>query len=305
MAHVGPAPVTATRAATSYIEWAPVFAGAVIAAALSFVFLAFGTATGFSLTSPWPGSGLSAKTLAYVSVFFVMVQQIGAFLVGGYVAGRMRSRLADISKDEGDFRDGLHGGLVWAVGVAVGAALFFATVGASARTVANAAGPAAGAVANQAMDSTIDGMLRPVVAGPPAAAQPGGPAAQPAAATARTPATNMEVRAEIGRMLAASAADGSISGPNRTYLAQLISQRTGLPQAEAEKRVDEAVNQARAAADKARRATALAGFVTAASLLISFAAAWWAAVKGGNHRDNNVAARFDFVRPIRRPNLPG
>jgi hypothetical protein len=285
-----------------------VFAGAVIAAALSFVFLAFGTATGFSLTSPWPGSGLSAKTLAYVSIFFVMVQQIGAFLVGGYVAGRMRSRLADISKDEGDFRDGLHGGLVWAVGVAVGAALFFATVGASARTAANVAGPAAGAVANQAMDSTIDAMLRPVAAAPAVAAQPGGPAAQPAAApaaTARTPATNMEVRAEIARMLAASAADGSVSGPNRTYLAQLISQRTGLPQAEAEKRVDEAVNQARAAADKARRATALAGFVTAASLLISFAAAWWAALKGGNHRDNNVAARFDFIRPVRRPNLPG
>jgi hypothetical protein len=38
----------------------------------------------------------------------------------------------------------------------------------------------------------------------------------------------------------------------------------------------------------------LTGFVTAAALIISFAAAWWAAMKGGNHRDNAVPARFAF-----------
>ena len=67
-----------------------------------------------------------------------------------------------------------------------------------------------------------------------------------------------------------------------------------MSQQEAERRVDEAVNAARAAADKARRAAVLTGFVTAAGLIISFGAAWWAAMKGGQHRDTSIPARFDF-----------
>ena len=105
----------------------------------------------------------------------------------------------------------------------------------------------------------------------------------------------------MARILASSVANGSMTEPNRTYLAQLIAQRTGVSQQEAEKRVNEALNAARAAADKARRAAVLTGFVTAAALMLSFAAAWWAALKGGQHRDNSVPARFDFGqrRPVR------
>ena len=89
---------------------------------------------------------------------------------------------------------------------------------------------------------------------------------------------------------------GSLTTENRSYLVPLIAQRTGLSQQEAEKRVDEAVNAARAAADKARRAAVLTGFVTAAGLILSLGAAWWAAVKGGDHRDRSVPARFGFDR---------
>jgi hypothetical protein len=87
-----------------------------------------------------------------------------------------------------------------------------------------------------------------------------------------------------------------LSEPNRTYLAQLVAQRAGISQEEALKRVDEALNGARQAADKARRAAILTGLVTAIALLVSFAAAWWAAMKGGEHRDNAVPARFAFDR---------
>ena len=93
MTQVGtPVASTTPMAGLSFVEWGAVFAGAVLAAALSFVLLTFGAAIGLSATSPWPNSGLSAKVIASLAVFWAMVQQIGAFMVGGYVAGRMRSR---------------------------------------------------------------------------------------------------------------------------------------------------------------------------------------------------------------------
>jgi len=103
----------------------------------------------------------------------------------------------------------------------------------------------------------------------------------------------------MSRILTSAVASGSLSGPNRTYLAQLIAQRAAIPQEEAAKRVDEALSAAREAADKARRAAILTGLVTAISLLVAFAAAWWAAIKGGEHRDNAVPARFAFGRQLR------
>jgi hypothetical protein len=100
--------------------------------------------------------------------------------------------------------------------------------------------------------------------------------------------------------MAASLASGSVSDANRAYLVQLISQRSGIPQADAEKRVAEAFTAAREAADKARRSAVLTGLVTGIGLIVSFGAAWWAALKGGQHRDNSVPARFDFATVRRR-----
>jgi hypothetical protein len=305
MTHVGTAPVATPAVvaapATGFVEWSAVFAGAVLAAALSFVFLTFGSAIGLSATSPWPNSGLSAKVIASLAVFWVMAQQIGSFMIGGYVAGRLRTRWREAAHDEVEFRDGLHGGLVWAVGVAIGAALLMATAGVVARTGAEVAGKAATVNAGDPMDLVLDTMLRPAsVAGAAPAPAPAAGAAAPRARPG-TAAAGDENRAEIARILASSVASGSMTEPNRTYLAQLIAQRTGVSQQEAEKRVNDALNAARAAADKARRAAVLTGFVTAAALLLSFAAAWWAALKGGQHRDNSVPARFDFAtrRPVR------
>jgi hypothetical protein len=278
----------------SFVEWSAVLAGAVLAAALSFVFLTFGAAIGLSATSPWPNSGLSAKVVASLAVFWALAQQIGSLMAGGYVAGRMRTRWYEAGH-EAEFRDGLHGGLVWAVGVLISALLVFATAGLAARTAADLAGRAASS--GDAMDVVVDTMLRPTAqAGTPPA--PAGTAAPRRAAGA--PAGD-ETRAEISRILAASVTRGSISTDNRAYLAQLVAQRTGLSQQEAERRVDDAVNAARAAADKARRAAALTGFVTAAGLILSLGAAWWAALKGGQHRDTSIPARFDFGprRPLR------
>jgi hypothetical protein len=303
MAQVGtPVARTEAPAGLSFVEWPAVFAGAVLAAALSFVLLTFGAAIGLSTTSPWPTSGLSAGTVASLAIFWAISQQIGSLLVGGYVAGRMRARWHETGH-ESDFRDGLHGGLVWAVGVLISALLVFATAGLAARSGAEIAGKAAASAAatSDPMDAVIDTMVRPAVtpqgaaAAPPAAPAP--PAARPR--TAGAPAGD-DNRAEMSRILAAAVARGGVTADNRTYLAQLIAQRAGISQQEAERRVDDAVTAARAAADKARRAAVLTGFVTAAGLILSLGAAWWAAVKGGDHRDRSIPARFDFANHRRR-----
>ena len=293
-------------AGLSFVEWGAVLAGAVLAAAISFVLLTFGAAIGLSATSPWPNSGLSAKVIASLAVFWAMAQQIGSIMLGGYVAGRMRSRWHEPGH-EAEFRDGLHGALVWAVAVLISAFLVFMTAGVAASTDGDLAGKAAGSLAStmDPMDAVLDTMLRPSATAPsaPAASPPASGA--PAATTTRPRAANApaadETRAQMSRILASSVASGSITSENRTQLAQLVAQRTGVSQQEAERRVDAAVNSARAAADKARRAAILTGFVTAAGLLLSLAAGWWAAMRGGHHRDTSVPARFVFGERRRTP----
>jgi hypothetical protein len=307
MAQVATAPAgsvsVSSTAGASYVEWGAVFAGAVLAAALSFVFLTFGAAIGLSAASPWPNSGASAKVIASLAVFWTLVQQIGAFLAGGYVAGRMRARWHETTQHEVEFRDGLHGGLVWAVGVMFGAALLMATAGGAARTGAEVAGKAAAATVatSEQMDLVLDTLFRPasVAQASPTGTQP----TQAARARAGAVVPSDDVRGEVSRILARSVATGSLSDQNRTYLVQLVAQRAGISQPDAEKRVNEAFNAAREAANKARRAAILTGLVTAVSLIISFGAAWWAAMKGGHHRDNAVPARFDFGRRP-RPSAP-
>jgi len=290
-------------AGLSFVEWGAVLAGAVLAAAISFVLLTFGAAIGLSATSPWPNSGLSAKVIASLAVFWAMAQQIGSIMLGGYVAGRMRSRWHEPGH-EAEFRDGLHGALVWAVAVLISASLVFMTAGMAASTGADIAGKAAGSLVGTTdpMDAVLDTMLGPTATAQ--AAAPGAPAAGPptsARPRAANAATGDGTRAEASRILASSVASGSITSENRTQLAQLVAQRTGVSQQEAERRVDAAVNSARAAADKARRAAILTGFVTAAGLLLSLAAGWWAAMRGGHHRDTSVPARFVFGQRRRTP----
>jgi hypothetical protein len=271
----------------SFVEWGAIWAGAILAAALSFVLLTFGIAIGLSATSPWPNSVLSAKVIASIAIFWVMAQQIGSFMVGGYVAGRTRSQWHDPTQHEAEFRDGLHGGLVWAVGIVIGAALVMATAGLATKTGAEVAGKAAASVASSTsdtMDLVLDAMLRTTTI-----AQ-----AAPQEAARSTASNNNETRAEMSRVLASAVARGSMTDQNRAYISQLVSQRSGLSQQEAEKRVNDAFNAAREAADQARRAAILTGFVTAASLILSFGAAWWAARKGGQHRDNLVPARLQL-----------
>ena len=104
------------------------------------------------------------------------------------------------------------------------------------------------------MDAVLDSMLRPTtVAQAPSASTP--PAACRAGAhrIARTLDGGKFRRGRAlrwRRILASAVADGSLSDQNRAYLAQIVAQRSGLSQQEAERRVNEAFTAAREAADK-------------------------------------------------------
>jgi hypothetical protein len=259
----------------SAVSWAAVIAGGVTAAALTLVLVAFGAGMGFSSVSPWPNSGISAGTFKIATGIYLIVIAMLSSTIGGYIAGRLRTKWTGLHTDEVLFRDTAHGFLAWAAATAFGAAAL-----ASAATFI-AAGATAGATqAASQGDGEAAGpsgyfvdMLfrRQPGAQPPVAAQPGEPAA---------------MRAEAMRILVRGLREGGdIPNSDRSYLAQLVAARTGIAQPDAEKRVSDVITQVRAAADEARIAAAkLSLWLTAAMLVGAFCASL-AAIEGGQLRD--------------------
>lgn len=285
-----------TTMKASYLEWGPIFAGAIAAAALSFLLLTFGGAIGLSLTSPWPNAGARLWVVAFALAWWMVLVQIGSFAAGGYLAGRMRSRWVDSHVSEGAFRDSTHGFMVWAVGVLMGAAVLGIVGLGTAKTAADsastvAAGAASGTTSKASpmsgpADYAVDLLLRP---------QPGQPATDPNANKSNDDA----LRGEANRIFLSAIKNQALTERDRTYLSQTVASRTGLPEAEAQKRVDASVTEARdlerkarEQADKARKATVITAFIAAMSLLVSLAAATAAAAAGGRHRDEDRIPTF-------------
>lgn len=125
------AEISSTDVRTNYVEWAPILAGAVAASALSFVLFAAGAAIGLSLLSPYPSQSYGTWA-ATVSAFWAVFVPILSLLVGGYLAGRMRAAWSS-NPEEVQFRDGVHGLLVWATAVVIGAVMAYLAAGAAAQ----------------------------------------------------------------------------------------------------------------------------------------------------------------------------
>jgi hypothetical protein len=105
-------------------------------------------------------------------------------------------------------------------------------------------------------------------------------------------ASNQDVAAQASRILANGIRTGDVPPADRTYLAQLVAAKAGIPQADAQKRVDDTITstkaaetKARQAADAARKATATFAIFAALSLMIGAFIACVAAAFGGNIRD--------------------
>jgi hypothetical protein len=262
----------------SYVDWPCAIAGAVVSSAVSFVLFTFGSGIGLSIVSPWSGAGSSMVTFAILATLFTVVVQVSAFAAGGYLAGRMRRPWNDSKSTEIEYRDGVHGALVWAVGALLGALILAATAGGLARGAVDVSSAARSGNSSTDMSAyAIDGLLRSNRV-PEALNVPGQGQGSDA------------LRLEIGRLMA-GAARGDFNPADRTYLAQLVASRTGLSQAEAEARVDQTISKAKAVADKARKGGIIAAFLAAASLMAGLVAAWSAAMIGGSHRDQGIIWR--------------
>ncbi len=299
---VAPSDVAVRPPHFRYLEWGPIIAGALGAAAISLVLFAFGSAIGLSAVSPYPYRGLNASTFFIVAALYAAMVQVVSYAAGGYLAGRMRAPWLDGVLAERHFRDGAHGFAVWAIALLLSAGMLASGVGGVVKTATEAAsvvtaGTGAAAVNRLSMepaDYATDFLLRPGAAAPADSAT-----ATTAAGTQPAAAAPPTDRAPITRLFTSSLKNGSLAAPDRTYLAQVVSQQTGVPQAEAEKRVDAAYAQAQNAeqkardlANEARKKAALAGFLTAATLAVACAAACVAAGLGGKDRDEETARTY-------------
>ena len=84
----------------SAVSWGAVFAGAAAAAALSLILLLLGTGLGLSSVSPWASEGVDASTFGVSSIIWITFMQLAASAVGGYLAGRLRTKWTGVHNDE-------------------------------------------------------------------------------------------------------------------------------------------------------------------------------------------------------------
>jgi len=199
----------------SAASWGAIVAGAFVAVSASLILLSLGAGFEFAAISPWAGHGISATTFTVTSaILFIVTQWISACL-GGYIAGRLRTRWVGTHTHEVFFRDTAHGLVAWSLATVVIALLAAGSVSSLLRSGAHAASQmasgAASSAASAAGDSStpydIDKLFR-----------------SSSTATAGT----ADGRAEAGHILANALMTGSIPDADRTYLAGIVAQRSGL-----------------------------------------------------------------------------
>jgi hypothetical protein len=264
---------TVLDAQTSRLSWSAVVAGAITAAALTLLLIAFGAGLGLSAVSPWSGSGISASTFKVGTGIYLLVVAVMASALGGYLAARLRAPWTAIHTNEVFFRDTAQGLLSWAFATILSATALGAVTSNIVGDATRVLGMGATQVGTQvgAMDLAVDNLLR----------------VDPTAAPATAATSGLDpARAEIGRLLTASFRDGGdLVSADRSYVTRLVAARTGLSPADAEKRVTEVISEIKQSLDKSRKAAAQFSLWLAASLLMGAFAASLAAVEGGQLRD--------------------
>jgi hypothetical protein len=259
----------------STVSWGAVIAGGIAAAALSLFLLALGVGLGLSSISPWSDQGVSSTTFQVGAGVYLVAAAMLSSTVGGYLTGRMRAIWSGVHNDEIYFRDTAHGLLAWAFATLLSAtALGVATthiLGGAASGLVPAA-TASNASTNRT-DVYVDALLRNDAA----------PVPSPQASAGNLNAT----RAELGRLIVPTMQKGKdLSAADRTYVAKVIANRTGLAQDEADRRVSDVIAQAKKATDDARKATAQLMLWLAGSLLAGAVASMLGATEGGVFRDS-------------------
>jgi hypothetical protein len=275
--------VQTVESSISAISWAAIIGGAFATAALSLILLALGSGFGLASVSPWPNSGASVTTFTAMTAIWLIILQWVSSGLGGYLTGRLRTKWVGVHTHEVFFRDTAHGFLAWAVAAVISAAVLASAVasllsgGAQvAGTIASGAtqGASQAAVQENPFAYYVDSLFR--------SDHPDANASDP------------EVRAETTRIFATGIRNGDVPAGDKTYLAQLVATRTGVSQADAEKRVNDVIAKVKAAemkarqiADATRKAGAYLSIFTGVTMLIGAFIAAASAALGGRHRDED------------------
>lgn len=286
------------ESSSTAVSWGPIVAGAFAASTLTVILMLLGSGLGLTMVSPWGASASLTTFAASTAVWLIVVQWLSAG-VGGYLAGRLRTKWVGVHTDEVYFRDTAHGFLAWALATLLVAGVFASALssalGSGLQAASNvASGAALGATTAATNAATtggapstdswtgyfVDSLFRP---------------ANPAAAPANGQNDNSAAD-QATRILLAGVANGEVSAEDKTYLAQPVAARTGLSEADAKARidaviakVDDAKAKAKQVADTARKATATFALVAALSMVVGAFISSVAALLGGRQRDEEEA----------------
>jgi hypothetical protein len=266
-----------------YVEWAPVIAGAIAAAALAFVLHSFAAAIGISVSSTAPTWRDASFALVLLAGLYLVLVALLCYGLGGYLAGRLCSPTARAA-DEEEFRDGGHGLIVWALATLLTALLALAAAQALTRLSAPSTGPA-GTSESVAGENIIAFDLDRLFRG-----------------DRRADAGDItQARSEAARILFTAAGHRGIQADDRAHLVRLVSARTGLAGAEAERRVDDVIARAKQNITRARRSAVVLAFSAGAAALLGAAAAVFGAWLGGRHRLglDGTTSDWRFWGPLR------
>jgi hypothetical protein len=269
----------------SDIHWGAVIAGAIAAAALAFVLHGFALAVGFSLSSTAPTWRDTSFALVLASGLYLVLMAFVSYGFGGYVAARLHVPGVAGTIDAGEFRDGLHGLIVWGLATLLAGLIAIAAAQATARLAATS-GSSAGSTSSVGGENLIAYDLDRLFRG----------------AEARPQQNIAYERAEAARILFTASSHRGLQQDDRAYLARLVAATTGAAQPDADRRVNEVVTSANENIRRARRSAIVLAFMTAAAALLGAVAAWYAAIEGGRHRDGRVATPtwLDWTKPATR-----
>lgn len=291
----------------SAVSWAAIWAGAATATVMSIVLLILGTGLGLSVVSPWSAKGISAIGLGITAIVWLTLTQLISSGLGGYIAGRLRTRWDHVDKSETYFRDTAHGFLSWAVSTLVTATVLASFVSSitgagtqAAATVISGASIAGATAAHVGLTPSeadnlqnvyfLDSLFRV----PSSASSVSGPRTSSERLSPEISAS--EQQSEVMHIMLNSLRTGPLPPDDLSHVSQIVAQRTGLTPQQAQQRVTDVYGRMQArfiaaqtsaiqAAEQARKASTYAALWMVVSMLIGAFMASWAAIFGGRQRD--------------------
>lgn len=270
----------------SAASWPAIIAGAFVAASATLILITLGSGIGLASISPWHNHGVTVTTFAVTGAIWVIVTQWISAGLGGYIAGRLRTRWVGTHTHEVFFRDTAHGFITWAVATVLLAAVLSGSLMTGAGTAGHAVADVAAAGGQGAMQSSG-------APSSPVSAYSVDKLFRTTGSAGGTPAT--DPRMETGHIVANAFVGGNIPDADRAYLVDQVAARTGVSKEEAQTRVDgfiatvmQAQAKLKADADAARKAAAQTSIYLALSMLVGAFIASVGAALGGRLRDEHI-----------------